>query len=279
MLSMKVVLALCATAVAIEEDFDSSLMQLAAGSPTPTAYVGPMGTQCAEGEVMTEQECRAAATQLGFPFNYVMDYDGAPRGCLAFTWSDKTVFNSDPVGSSNPKARPVCSSSAPAATPAPASGTGDPHLQNMFGQRFDLARPGMFLLVSVPQGTQVEDALLVVQADARRLSAHCDEMYFQQINVTGTWADKAQPGGFHFDVRDARHEKPQWVHLGPMELKVAYGQTDKGARYLNVYVKHLGRAGFAVGGLLGEDDHSEAVVPTDGCLKTLTLSQDVILAD
>ena len=38
---------------------------------------------------------------------------------------------------------------------------------------------------------------------------------------TGTWADKAQPGGFHFDARGARHEKPQWVHLGPVDPQYA----------------------------------------------------------
>jgi len=154
----------------------------------------------------------------------------------------------------------------------PATATGDPHLQNMLGQRFDLMRPGTSVLVRVPRGTPIEDALLVVKADARRLGAQCSDMYFQEINVTGTWADKAQPGGFHFDARGARHEKPQWVHLGPVELKVGHGHTDKGILYLNVFVKNLGRAGVPVGGLLGEDDHTEAAAPADGCQKLFSLN-------
>ena len=47
----------------------------------------------------------------------------------------------------------------------------------------------------------------------------------------------------------------------------------KGVTYLNFYVKHLGRAGFAVGGLLGEDDHGEAATPSAGCRKTMSLAK------
>ena len=47
----------------------------------------------------------------------------------------------------------------------------------------------------------------------------------------------------------------------------------KGVTYLNFYVKHLDRAGFAVGGLLGEDDHGEAATPSAGCRKTMSLAK------
>eukprot|EP00959_Pyramimonas_sp_CCMP1952_P343531 7195630-Pyramimonas_sp.AAC.1 len=73
---------------------------------------------------------------------------------------------------------------SPTPTPAPTqvqvAAVGDPHLQNMFGQRFDLAKPGKSILVSIPRGKPVEDALLVVQADARRLGARCSDIYFQE---------------------------------------------------------------------------------------------------
>ncbi|CAK0861844.1 unnamed protein product [Prorocentrum cordatum] len=163
--------------------------------------------------------------------------------------------------------------SAAASSPTASSATGDPHLQNMFGQRFDLARPGISVLVRVPRGMPVEDALLVVKADARRLGARCSDIYFQDINVTGTWAHKAQPGGFRFDARGARaeNEKPRWLRLGPVELKAGSGHTDKGQHYLNVYVKNLQRVGFLVGGLLGEDDHAEAAAPEERCQKILSM--------
>lgn len=154
---------------------------------------------------------------------------------------------------------------------APSSGTGDPHLQNMFGQRFDLQRQGTSVLVSIPRGTLAEDALLFVQADARRVGALCSDMYFQEINVTGTWAEKAQRGGFHYDVRGAPREKSEWVKLGPTNLKVGHGQTDSGVHYLNIYVKHLSGAGLPVGGLLGEDDYTEAAAPDKECQKTMSL--------
>jgi hypothetical protein len=145
----------------------------------------------------------------------------------------------------------------------------------MFGQRFDLAKPGKFILVSIPRGKPVEDALLVVQADARLLGARCSELYFKEVNVTGTWADMAQPGGFHFDTRGAHDKKPKWENVGPVEFKVVNGHTEQGLPYLNFYVKHLGRAGEAVGGLLGEDDHTDEATPSELCKTTVSLAKDV----
>lgn len=153
------------------------------------------------------------------------------------------------------------------------SATGDPHLQNIFGEKFDVMRPGKFVLIHIPRGAPVEDALLVVEAEARRLGGRCADMYFQQLNITGAWADKAQTGGLYFDAYGAHDEKPTWAKLGPMEVKVAHGRTAKGLQYLNIFVKHLGSAGFAVGGLLGEDDHAEAAAPEEGCQNKLSLAE------
>jgi hypothetical protein len=66
-------------------------------------------------------------------------------------------------------------------------------------------------------------------------------------------------------------ETPQWVAFGKVGLKVVHGRTDGGLSYLNVYVKHLGRAGFAVGGLLGEDDHEDVITPLADCAKSMSL--------
>ena len=44
-----------------------------------------------------------------------------------------------------------------------------------------------------------------------------------------------------------------------------------GGGYLNVFAKHLGRAGFVVGGLLGEDDHSDVIQPDGSCVGQLAL--------
>jgi len=158
----------------------------------------------------------------------------------------------------------------PVTTPTAASATGDPHLQNLHGERFDLTRPGKFALIHVPRGQPVEDALLVVEADARQLGGRCTDLYFVELNVTGKWAE----ADLQFNAQGVHGEKPTWAKFGPVELKVAHGRTEEGLKFLNFYVKHLGRAGAAVGGLLGEDDHTEAAKPDDRCYKTVALEKN-----
>mmetsp|Transcript_16245 Transcript_16245/g.42997 ORF Transcript_16245/g.42997 Transcript_16245/m.42997 type:complete len:118 (+) Transcript_16245:3-356(+) len=97
-------------------------------------------------------------------------------------------------------------------------------------------------------------------------------MYFQEVNVTGSWAEAKQAGGYHHSILKQAADTPEWIAFGKVELKVVHGHTESGLRYLNVYVKHLGRAGFAVGGLLGEDDHSDAMTPPKACAKTMSLA-------
>ncbi|CAK0883617.1 unnamed protein product [Prorocentrum cordatum] len=153
--------------------------------------------------------------------------------------------------------------------------TGDPHLQNVHGERFDLMQAGKHVLISIPRGVSAEDALLRVQADARRLGGSCSDMYFQELNITGSWAEAKQVGGYHYGVRQSVRTSPQWVAIGRVELKVVHGRTESGILYLNVFVKHLGRSGFAVGGLLGEDDHKDAMTPPASCTKHMPLLEAV----
>jgi len=165
------------------------------------------------------------------------------------------------------------------ATPTPAGGAGagasavgDPHLQNIHGERFDLMKAGKHVLINIPRGMSAENALLRVQADARRLGGQCADMYFQQVNVTGSWAEVKQARGYHYSVSERDIEAPKWVAFGKVELKVVHGRTGSGLLYLNLYVKHLGRVGFPVGGLLGEDDHEDASAAPDSCAQRLALA-------
>jgi hypothetical protein len=151
--------------------------------------------------------------------------------------------------------------------------TGDPHLQNIHGERFDLMKPGKYVLLNIPRNERDEKALLRVEAEARQLGGQCTDMYFQELNITGAWASGGQAGGLRYQAQGVRNEHPQWLKFGKVELKVAHGHTKQGAHYLNFYVKHLGRAGFAVGGLLGEDDHTEAATPSKACEHRLSLLQ------
>jgi len=70
-----------------------------------------------------------------------------------------------------------------------AAATGDPHLQNVNGERFDLMQPGKHVLISIPRGERAEKAMLRVEAEARRLGGHCADMYWE-----GLAACAADPG-------------------------------------------------------------------------------------
>jgi len=153
------------------------------------------------------------------------------------------------------------------------SAVGDPHLQNVHGERFDLMRPGTYALIHIPKGEPVEDTLLRVEADVRRLGGQCADLYFQELNVTGAWAEARYTGGLRFQARGVFHEQPKWAKFGKVQIKVAHGRTQQGIQYLNFYVKHLVHTGFAVGGLLGEDDHKEAAKPSPACVHHTSLLQ------
>eukprot|EP00959_Pyramimonas_sp_CCMP1952_P326976 6844597-Pyramimonas_sp.AAC.1 len=124
--------------------------------------------------------------------------------------------------------------------------TGDPHLQNVLGQRFDLMQPGKHVLINIPRGRR-SNAMLRVEAEARQFGGQCADMYFHELNITGAWVEAKGTDGLRFQAEGAHDEHPQWLKFGGVELKVAHGRTEQGALYLNFYVKHLGRGGFAVG--------------------------------
>jgi len=151
--------------------------------------------------------------------------------------------------------------------------TGDFHLQNVRGERFDLMQPGEHVLIQIPRRESLQNTLLRVQAVAQTMGGLCTDTYFMGINVTGKWPSALRPGGFIFRADDPDSgAAPKWMDLhGALQVKVVHGQTQKGIRYLNFYVKHLDRAGLPVGGLLGEDDHEEASTPPRACERRMAL--------
>jgi len=167
----------------------------------------------------------------------------------------------------------IATRAAGAMTTGPIQATGDPHLQNVYGERFDLLRLGNHVLINIPRGQSVENALLRVEAAARQMGGQCADVYFQELNITGAWAEAKRMGGFRFRAQGARHDKHTWEHFGKVDLKVIHGLTQQGIQYLNFYVRNLKLSGFAVGGLLGEDDHTEAVTPIEACSRRLSLLQ------
>ena len=134
-------------------------------------------------------------------------------------------------------------------------------------------KEGKHVLISIPRGQDAQHALLRVQADARRLGGNCADLYFKEVNVTGAWAEAKNAGGYHYSVSQNDIEAPEWVAFGKVELKVVHGRTDGGLPYLNVYMKHLRSAGVAVGGLLGDDDHKDAMIPPASCTHRTSLME------
>ncbi|CAK0899377.1 unnamed protein product [Prorocentrum cordatum] len=182
---------------------------------------------------------------------------------------------------------------APSPTPSPAvQATGDPHLVNVHGQRFDIYRPGAHVLLHVPRGAAPDTTWLHLEADARQLGAGCEELYFQAITVTGAWVERArnltadldefalgdrgEPArGLQFFAESAgKRSSTSWINFGKVGLKVVWGHTGGGIKYLDVLLKHVGQAGVKVGGLLGEDDHTWVSTQNSACKHFVALHTD-----
>ena len=66
---------------------------------------------------------------------------------------------------------------------ATASATGDPHLQNIHGERFDLLETGSHVLINIPRGEGADNTLLCLQARARKLGAQlCQDIQLPAAN-------------------------------------------------------------------------------------------------
>jgi len=135
---------------------------------------------------------------------------------------------------------------------------------------------GQHVLIQVPRGQGPEHALLRVVAEARRLGEHCADIYFQKINITGSWALASRRGGYQYVSGTVADETPEWLTLGKVMVKVVHGRTQSGTDYLNIYAKHLGRAGRPVGGLLGGDDHSDEATPPAECEHLIGLRSEAL---
>jgi len=163
---------------------------------------------------------------------------------------------------------------APPSTPSPAptggsvQATGDPHLMNLLGQRFDLHKEGLHTLVRVPRAERGA-ALLVVEAEARQMGVACADMYFQSVNLTGRWV--GSQGRVFSAGHVAKTDSQRWLRYGKVELKVVEGHTKSGIVYLNLFVRHLKFAGYPVGGILGMDDHAAAATPSQKCQMRVSL--------
>jgi len=151
---------------------------------------------------------------------------------------------------------------------------GDPHMQNVLGQRFDLVQPGDHTLVQIPRGARSHETLLRVVGRVSRVGASCQDMYIMKVNVTGAWLEKAGKRRLRFEAGVAQPRlDSKWLHFGPVDLKVAQGKTRDARVYLNLFVRNLAKTSYQVGGLLGEDSHELEATPSKSCIRSVSLLQ------
>jgi len=139
----------------------------------------------------------------------------------------------------------------------------------MYGERFDLYRTGINVLLQIPRWAGPQQTLLLLEADTRRMGA-CSDVYFQIVQISGAWTNQSESLRF-FASPDDKPSRKMWSSYGRVDLKVVNGKTRAGIDYLNVFARNLGNAGYAVGGLLGEDDHGDVGTPSEACTRQMSL--------
>jgi hypothetical protein len=134
------------------------------------------------------------------------------------------------------------------------SGVGDPHLSNLRGERFDIYQPGIVPLLRLPRRAEPEGTLLLLEASAKRAGDVCS-VYFQSVAISGRWTNQSEPIEFFANSHGAPMgmKWKEWKRFGTVELKMV--RRTKGVEHVDVYAKLSGVAEYAVGGLLGSDDH------------------------
>jgi len=81
-------------------------------------------------------------------YNGVTDFDGTDNDCVASGGVGMYTYGAAGTHFENMRLSTLDSGNDAGANPGQVSGTGDPHLQNMRGERFDLLRTGKFLLIN-----------------------------------------------------------------------------------------------------------------------------------
>merc|ERR1719149_558299 len=90
---------------------------------------------------------------------------GTGTGSTGSTGSTGTGTGSSGTGTGTGSTGSISASGAAGSVAA----VGDPHLENIHGERFDVMRPGKHVLIHIPRGERVEKAMLRVEAEASRL--------------------------------------------------------------------------------------------------------------
>jgi len=142
--------------------------------------------------------------------------------------------------------------------------TGDPHISNMRGEHFDIYQPGVQTLLHLPRHANLDNTLLFVEADARRMRSDCD-VYFHTVTISGILTNQSSPIKFFANP----HGNPpgirwkEWVRFGSVEIRVVHRAKD--IDYLDFFAKVDAQVGYDIGGLLGIDDHAAVATRPHEC--------------
>jgi hypothetical protein len=189
----------------------------------------------------------------------------------------------------DPLAEPLA---APPAEPL-ASASGDPHLSNTRGERFDIYKSGRMEFLRVPYDSAAIDANFTVLAtiEAVKESIHqCDESrYITSLLFGGAWLEDRllriamQNGQMEVllggvQVKPSADARPigkmvqlqmpeeNQVHVGVGGMWIDVSRDLQPVHYfLNMQARSLATSGYRIGGLLGEDDHVAVSTPPPGC--------------
>jgi hypothetical protein len=185
--------------------------------------------------------------------------------CTFYSRSGLSFYSIHKYTPPSPKALATDRGQANASSSGVAEARGDPHMMNIYGQRFDLMRAGSHTLVHIPRNAKPVKTLFDVTVDVERTGSTCADMYIQSINVTGHWAASTPSGGRFYSVKRPQ-KNAGWQKVGRVSVKVIHGSTQDGTKYLNFLIRDLSKVATPIGGLLGEDDHTAASKPDPSCV-------------
>jgi hypothetical protein len=188
-----------------------------------------------------------------------------------------------------------------------ASASGDPHVTNVAGERFDIMQTGMHSLLEVPRGQHIPKKLLV-QGKIDRVGSACALMWITQLLVSGSllnadyefgtkghhtsfrvgnfsttdideFAAAVKPSelsialnNVQYHVNHGKMKNAQFtLNAGPSTLLIER-HIKQGQDHLDFTARNLGSLGDStnIGGLMGVDDHTWASTSGE-CSKSRSL--------
>jgi hypothetical protein len=116
-------------------------------------------------------------------------------------------------GTTAPTTAPTAPPTATPTAPPPVAVTGDPHVTNVEGQRFNLVRTGVHELLRLPRrsgtpGKQAGSEALLEVLGSVESEQSCAEPFVRQLDLSGLWLQQSGPlvlraGGLSLDSEDA----------------------------------------------------------------------------